>query len=639
MALPLLNALFVAVLVATVFQAESRISLPSGLNEKSTACYPRQAHIALTGDPQEMTVSWTTKGSRCASEVEFWPLTSMPSPAANALQLVQGTAAAYDNADFCASPARDYAADRQYLHHVTLRGLQPGKQYVYKIRGGDSEMSFQSALPPDPSASFTFLAYADMGESQHEEAKSPGAADTQREVRRAVENGAELVLHVGDISYADGRLEVWETFMESISPYASRVPYMVAVGNHEYDYAHQGSHNDPSGADRPFDPEWGNFGNDSGGECGVATSVTFSMPASSDYGYWPLPLPSNCSAPSLPGGGTPAAEPAVQQICQAGPPPGTNPTLGPFGGAASAGNFPAASAATTPLPADSVATGGNMGVGQSHPKPNPPFWYSFSYGSVHFVMVSTEHNLAPGSKQYQWLEYNLARVDRCKTPWLVVGMHRPLYVVYPHHSNRLVGEHLRGQVEGLLSRYEVDLVLSGHVHSYSRTCNVEGGRCVDPAEGGMIHATVGCGGHQLSGVADEQPEWSDFAESRFGFGRVSVKGSHSLLWEYIRSEDGGVHDWIRLDNRRTARRGCDAVASPSRPAHATHAAELAEAAAGTSANGRQDGETMASTGGDRRTRTRGDGAAPLPRAHQAEHQQQRAVVTLGRGAQGAMAAA
>ena len=32
---------------------------------------------------------------------------------------------------------------------------------------------------------------------------------------------------------------------------------------------------------------------------------------------------------------------------------------------------------------------------------NPPFWYSFDYGSVHFVMLSTEHDVTPGSAQYQ----------------------------------------------------------------------------------------------------------------------------------------------------------------------------------------------------------------------------------------------
>lgn len=45
-------------------------------------------------------------------------------------------------------------------------------------------------------------------------------------------------------------------------------------------------------------------------------------------------------------------------------------------------------------------------------------------------------------------------------------------------------EHLRRQLESLLNKHEVDLVLSGHVHSYARTCNVLGGKCTDMAQGG-----------------------------------------------------------------------------------------------------------------------------------------------------------
>lgn len=39
----------------------------------------------------------------------------------------------------------------------------------------------------------------------------------------------------------------------------------------------------------------------------------------------------------------------------------------------------------------------------------------------------------------QWLRDDLEAVDRCATPWLIVGMHRPMYVVFPHKSNRIVG--------------------------------------------------------------------------------------------------------------------------------------------------------------------------------------------------------
>ena len=57
--------------------------------------------------------------------------------------------------------------------------------------------------------------------------------------------------------------------------------------------------------------------------------------------------------------------------------------------------------------------------------------------------------------------------------------------------------HLRGQLEKLFNEFEVDLVLSGHVHSYARTCNVLNERCVHMEEGGMTHITLGCGGHKL----------------------------------------------------------------------------------------------------------------------------------------------
>lgn len=43
---------------------------------------------------------------------------------------------------------------------------------------------------------------------------------------------------------------------------------------------------------------------------------------------------------------------------------------------------------------------------------NAPFWYGFDYGSVHFTVISTEHSLVPGSRQYEWLEDDLAAVDR-----------------------------------------------------------------------------------------------------------------------------------------------------------------------------------------------------------------------------------
>ena len=46
-------------------------------------------------------------------------------------------------------------------------------------------------------------------------------------------------------------------------------------------------------------------------------------------------------------------------------------------------------------------------------------------------------------------------MDRCAAPWLAVAMHRPMYVVFPHKSNRVVGEHLRASLEDLFEAYQV----------------------------------------------------------------------------------------------------------------------------------------------------------------------------------------
>ncbi len=94
------------------------------------------------------------------------------------------------------------------------------------------------------------------------------AEDTTENVKQEVfDRGADLVLHVGDISYANGEVRIWDSFMRYIEPYASAAPYMIGVGNHEYDYRTGGEkhhkhprHPDASGSDEPYDPDWGNYG-------------------------------------------------------------------------------------------------------------------------------------------------------------------------------------------------------------------------------------------------------------------------------------------------------------------------------------------------------------------------------------------
>jgi hypothetical protein len=464
-------------------------------------CDPQKIRLALTDEKREIRVSWNTHGGGCHSNVHFGlALTTPGMLSGNATQLASRLESvadyisfgSYGPEDFCGEPAQSDDFSPPNLHSAVLTDLEAGQWYEYRIGHHDPVRRFRAPPEVGPDSVFTFITYGDMGESVHRAAKSPGAYLTAQQVTTEVlEGGAELVIHVGDIAYADGEHKIWDTFLEQIEPFASRAPYQISVGNHEYDWEtgkekHRHKHaTDASGREKPYDPDWGNFGNDSGGECGVTVSKLFPMPGS--------------------------------------------------------------------------------GLGSQHNQetddngnhlPAPPFWFSYDYGAVHFTTLSSEHDLTHGSRQIQWLKRDLKSVDRCVTPWLVLLIHRPMYVVHPHKSNRIVGEHLRESLEDIMEEYEVDLAVSGHVHAYARTCNVYKEECIGNDDGGTTHVTLGCGGRKLSDVKHEQPEWLEYAEREYGFGRVTVEGRRHLRFEYVHSATGRVADSVELKIGRSAMRMC-----------------------------------------------------------------------------------
>jgi hypothetical protein len=138
-------------------------------------------------------------------------------------------------------------------------------------------------------------------------------------------------------------------------------------------------------------------------------------------------------------------------------------------------------------------------------------------------------------------------------------------VVYPHKSNRQVGEHIRDSLEPLLRQHLVDLTLAGHVHSYFRTCPVYNERCTDGGGGahGIVHVVVGSAGRKLSAVEDGQEEWIAAAERVWGYTRFNVDSAERMAVEFVESETGRVLDAF------------DVEASEERLRHACPAARLA----------------------------------------------------------------
>jgi len=110
-------------------------------------------------------------------------------------------------------------------------------------------------------------------------------------------------------------------------------------------------------------------------------------------------------------------------------------------------------------------------------------YYSFNYGNVHFVHLDsyglepvngTWYGLADTlfSPQVHWLRTDL---QANQLPWVIVSYHHPPYCMGTHNSDLeqdLVA--LRSQLNPILERYNVDLVLNGHCHSYQRTQFMKG---------------------------------------------------------------------------------------------------------------------------------------------------------------------
>ena len=94
---------------------------------------------------------------------------------------------------------------------------------------------------------------------------------------------------------------------------------------------------------------------------------------------------------------------------------------------------------------------------------NGIFWYSFEVGNVHVAMVSSEHDPAVGAPMGDWLVADLAGGDRSVTPWLILGIHRPLYETEQYAGDFAVAAGLRGLMEAYLLKYGVDVVVAGLV--------------------------------------------------------------------------------------------------------------------------------------------------------------------------------
>lgn len=208
-------------------------------------------------------------------------------------------------------------------------------------------------------------------------------------------------------------------------------------------------------------------------------------------------------------------------------------------------------------------------------------WYSFNYAFVHVISLSCESdfpnapsgNLIDTTTQVNWLENDLAAVDRSVTPWVIVQCHRPW------KGSISVDDILEGGIlncpacqsafENILIQYNVDIYLTGHVHWYERICL--NGKCqslnLNQISNSTLLGTMNTtnyvnpnGPVYLINGSTGSPEGSDklfqrsnescYLTTEPGFGKLTIFDASRATYTFYRSSDLTILDQIQIIKNR-----------------------------------------------------------------------------------------
>ncbi|ORU01297.1 purple acid phosphatase [Anaerovibrio sp. JC8] len=163
------------------------------------------------------------------------------------------------------------------------------------------------------------------------------------------------------------------------------------------------------------------------------------------------------------------------------------------------------------------------------------YYYSFDYGQVHFTVLNTMErelkNFKDGlmEEQVEWLHKDLSST---KKPWKIVLMHRDvLQYRIARRPERKEGISEEGQLfMPIFEQYGVDIVLTGHLHTYRNRGHIVGESHNDK---GPLYLLCGLSGnvrydrlwtsHSLDKVVAPQPETDNYLTMRVAGNSITIR--------------------------------------------------------------------------------------------------------------------
>ncbi|GMI08223.1 hypothetical protein TrLO_g382 [Triparma laevis f. longispina] len=188
------------------------LTLPSSttslLLSSAPAGTPSQVHTSYIS-PTSVAVSWTAR-----------PSTPCIKPVVN-----------FGDDEIVDAVTENYDGSDDSMYSAVLDKLIPGETYSYTVGCSDystystDDFSFTVAPPEDDTSGFEFIAFGDMGVSA---AAKAATANMAKDV-----DGKDFIFHNGDISYACGKDDVWDTWFDQVQPLQQNNIYMTSPGNHD----------------------------------------------------------------------------------------------------------------------------------------------------------------------------------------------------------------------------------------------------------------------------------------------------------------------------------------------------------------------------------------------------------------------
>lgn len=178
-------------------------------------------------------------------------------------------------------------------------------------------------------------------------------------------------------------------------------------------------------------------------------------------------------------------------------------------------------------------------------------YYSFIIKNVYCIMMSTEHDFGTGSKQFHWLQsellvaHSMVSNTTSNVDWILFLGHRPMYISdkYPETTSRRLVKY----IEPLLFKYNVNIAMWGHHHSYQRfKCKIYKGKC---SKQGIVQIVSGHAGFAHSPIShsskfEELYEVKD--NKHWGISTLNFVNKTHCKIEYLENTDGKLIDsfWV-----------------------------------------------------------------------------------------------